>query len=100
MIGKISARKPPGNGEWSQEEINLMEDLTDQLNLALESARLFEESQRRAAQEQLTSEITTRIRQTLDIETILETAVNEIGPAMGLAALEVHIGQPPSESQE
>jgi len=66
----------------------------------LESARLFEESQRRASQEQLTSEITSRIRETLDIETILETAVNEIGSAMGLAALEVHIGDYTSDNQE
>lgn len=100
LIGKISARKPKGSGEWSKDEINLMEELTDQLNLALESARLFEESQRRASQEQLTSEITTRIRETLDIETILETAVNEIGSAMGLAALEVHIGDLTSEKRE
>jgi len=100
LIGKIRARKPKGSSEWLKDEIGLMEDLTDQLNLTLESARLFEESQRRASQEQLTSEITSRIRETLDIETILETAVNEIGSAMGLAALEVHIGDYTSDNQE
>jgi GAF domain-containing protein/HAMP domain-containing protein len=99
-IGRISARKPPGAGKWSSEEIALIESLTEQLNLALESARLYEDSQRRATQEQLTSEITTRIRETLDLETILETAVNEIGTAMGLSALEVQLGSFSSNDQE
>jgi GAF domain-containing protein/HAMP domain-containing protein len=99
-IGRISARKPPGTGEWSPEEIALMQSMTEQLNLALESARLYEDSQRRATREQLTSEITTRIRETLDLETIIETAVNEIGTAMGLSALEVQLGSFSSNDQE
>lgn len=100
LIGKISACKPQNAGKWSEEEIELMEDMTEQLNLAIESARLYEDSQSRAAQEQLTSEITTRIRETLDLETIIETAVNEIGSAMGLSALEVHLGSFSSNDQE
>jgi GAF domain-containing protein len=50
----------------------------------MESARLYEEIQLQAAREQMVGEITGRIRETLDIETVLHTAAQEIYQALGL----------------
>ncbi|MFC1936607.1 GAF domain-containing protein [Chloroflexota bacterium] len=79
VIGAIRLTKPKDSIKWSEDEIDLMKTLTDRLSQALESARLYQETQRRAAQEQLTSEITTKIRQSLDIDHVLRTAVQEFG---------------------
>jgi len=49
-----------------------METLADQLSTALDSARLYQDTQRRAVQEQLVGEITTRMRESLDMETVLK----------------------------
>jgi GAF domain-containing protein len=71
----------------------LIEDVTRQLAQTIESLRLFEDVQRRAAREQLVGEVTGRIRESLKLETILETAAHEIGEALGLVALEVRLDE-------
>jgi GAF domain-containing protein len=91
IIGAVSGRKPDGAGEWTSEEIAVVEAMTEQLSLALESARLFQETQRRAARERLVGEITTHMRETLDVDTVLETAVREIGRALNIAEIEVRM---------
>jgi GAF domain-containing protein len=52
--------------------------------VTLERARLHEETQRRAARERLTSEVTARMRETLDMDSVLKTAVREMREALGL----------------
>jgi GAF domain-containing protein/HAMP domain-containing protein len=92
VIGVIDAQKPDGSGTWTEEEIALLETLADRLSVALDSARLYQDTQRRAAQDRLVSEITTRIRQTLDVETVLKTAIREMGAALGIPKVEVRMG--------
>jgi two-component system NtrC family sensor kinase len=90
VIGVLDAHKST-NEPWTDEEVSLLETLTEQLGVALESARLYQDSQRRAAREQLASQITSRMRETLDLETVLSTAAQEIGTALGLMALDVRL---------
>jgi GAF domain-containing protein len=77
---------------WTAEEIALAESVGEQVTLTVENLRLMDETQRRAARERLIGEVTGRVRQTLDMETILKTAAHEIGQTLGLAALEVRLG--------
>ncbi len=93
VIGVLDARRPEEDGEWTTEEVSLLETLADQLGAALEGARLYQDTRRRAAMEQLSAEITARIRETLDMDTVLRTAVEEIGEKLGLGAIEVHLGE-------
>jgi GAF domain-containing protein len=91
VIGTIRARKPQGTGEWADEETRLMEALVAQLELALESARLYQDTQRRAARERLIGEITTRVRETLDIETVLKVATRELCQSLGLPEVVIRL---------
>jgi GAF domain-containing protein len=92
VIGVLDAHKSAGEGGsggegergWTAEEITLLETLADQLGVALENARLYQDTQRRAVRERLTGEVTARMRETLDVDTVLQTAVREIGEALGL----------------
>jgi GAF domain-containing protein len=95
VIGVIDAHKPSEAGEWTAEEVALMETLTDQLGVALESARLYQDTQRRAARERLTGEVTARMRETLDMETVLKTAVQEVQEALGLPEVIVRLTTQP-----
>jgi GAF domain-containing protein len=79
-------------GPFSAVSLRLYQTLADQAVAALERTRLLEEAQRRAAREQLIGEVAARMRETLDVETVLATAVSEIGRSLGLAALEVRLG--------
>ncbi len=91
VIGVLNAHRSAGAGEWTPEEIALLETLAEQLGLALESARLYQDTQRRAAREQLIGEVATRMRQTLDMETVLRTAAQEVRQALGLPEVVIRL---------
>jgi hypothetical protein len=61
----------------------------------MESARLFEETRLRARSERLLSDITTRVRETMDMDTVLQTAVRELRRTLDLSEAEIRLGQPP-----
>ena len=80
-VGVIRLKKPDRSVNWTDDEIDLIQELTDRLGQALESARVYQASQRQAIQEQMTTEISAQLRQTLDIDTVLKTAARELGDA-------------------
>jgi GAF domain-containing protein/HAMP domain-containing protein len=90
-IGVIGFHRPAEAGEWRPEEIDLARRLAERLALALENTRLLEQARRRAAQDRLISQISGRLRASLDPDTILQTTVRELGRALGttLAAIEI-----------
>ncbi len=73
------------------ETISLVEEAASRLALVLESTRLLSQAQQRAQREQLTAQLTSRMRTSLDIDTVLQTAVRELGERLGLAQVEVHL---------
>jgi GAF domain-containing protein len=101
VVGVLDTLKPSEDGPWTPEEMNLLQEITDQLALALENARVYHETRLQAAREQLTTRITAQLRETLDIETVLRTATNEIYEALDLDELVIELspeslGQPAS----
>lgn len=96
IIGQIRARKPDGAGAWTTPEIELLETLAEQLDTALESARLYQDTQDRSAQDRLIGEVSARIRETLDMETVLRTAADEMYQALDLDEVAIHLAEPES----
>ena len=82
LLGAVRLKKPEDAKPWTDDEIELMDTLIDQLEVALESARLYRETQRRAEREQRVTEITTKIRATTDPQAMLRTAVSELKEAL------------------
>lgn len=93
VIGTLNAHKPGGAGEWTEGETAVMEAMVEQLGAALESARLYKDIQHRAARERLLGEITAQVRGTLDIDTILQTAVREMRDKLDLPEVVVKLAQ-------
>jgi DNA-binding LacI/PurR family transcriptional regulator/GAF domain-containing protein len=83
VIGVINVHKPE-QGAWTQEQIVLLETLTEQLGLALESARLYQDTQRAAVRERIIGQVSGRIRQEFDLEAVLKTTVDQIQQVLGL----------------
>ena len=79
----IDTYKPASQGGWQQEEIALLEALADQLSGALESARFYQDVQKRALLEQATREVAERLRQAVDVDTLMQVTVQEIVKALG-----------------
>lgn len=82
VIGALGLQEPEGGREWTEEDITLVESVAEQLTLAIENARLLEETQRRAQRDRMVADITSKVRASSDIETILQTAVRELGAAL------------------
>jgi GAF domain-containing protein/CheY-like chemotaxis protein len=71
----------PGR-QWSDDERHLVEQVADQLSLALENAKLFQNEQRRANELNTLAEFSRRISQNLDLEEVFATAHLLIGRLM------------------
>jgi GAF domain-containing protein len=95
VTGAVRLRKPDDAGKWTEKEIDLMQTITDQLSVALESARLYQETQRRADRERLAGEITAHLRSSNDPQTILQTAVQELRQALQASRAQVLISASP-----
>ncbi len=96
-IGKMVIKRR--DREWDAREKAALQKIATQLGLALENARLFEESQRRAEREKAISEISSRIHQALDMEVILRTAVAEVQRAFRLPEVAVYLTPPSLENE-
>jgi len=96
VIGVLDAHKPAGKGGWTDDEVSLFQALVDQLGVALDSARLYQDAQRRATEDRLIGEVTARLRATLDVDTVLQTAVREMGTALGIEKVVVRLQSPGS----
>jgi len=100
VIGVLDAYKHESAGAWGAEEIALLETLTEQLGIALESARLYHDTQRRATRERLTREITDKMRRATNVEGIVQTAVDELFSVLGTSRTFVQLGATPSEQED
>ncbi|MFP4345437.1 MAG: GAF domain-containing protein [Anaerolineales bacterium] len=67
---------------WTADEQQLAETVVNQLGLALENARLLEDTRRSALQERARSEIVSRVRSSVHMDAILRSAAQEIGRAL------------------
>lgn len=66
---------------WSDEEISLLSSITDQIQIAIIQAELYEKEKQIAQKEALLREVISAISSTLDINQIKQTIVTSIGSA-------------------
>jgi len=97
-IGMMRLVKPSHADPWTAEEIASIESMASQIGNTLDGARLFEQIQKRAAYDRIVGEASTRIRETLDIETVLESAALEMRNALNLAEAEVWVSPEPNSN--
>lgn len=84
VIGVIEGCKSLTQGAWTAPESALLNVLTEQLNATIDRARLYQDTQRRAAHERLVGQVSASIRQELELEAVLRTTVDQIQQALGL----------------
>ena len=89
VIGTLSLRIE--EDETLPETTLLAESVAERMALALENARLLEETQRRAEHEQLVARVSAQMRETLDVDTVLKRAASEMRQALGLQNVLIHL---------
>jgi GAF domain-containing protein len=99
VIGVIDAHKPSDAGKWTAEEAALMGALVEQLGTALESARLYQDTQRRAARESFLREISDQLQRTSDTQTLVRIAAEELTRVLHSSRTRVRLSIEDSLSQ-
>ncbi|MEJ2352356.1 MAG: GAF domain-containing protein [Anaerolineales bacterium] len=97
-IGVLGFEAKDPDHAWATEEISLVETIAAQMALTLDNIRLLDETQKRAEREALVGEVTRRMRQTLDIDSVLRASVREIGESLGLQEVIVSLGARPERT--
>ncbi|MBN2004966.1 MAG: PAS domain S-box protein [Anaerolineae bacterium] len=91
VLGVLGLEDPQGNWHWTPEQLMLIQAVAQQLGQVLENARLIEATQNQAERERLVDEVSSRVRASLELDTVLRTAVAELRDALQLAEIEVRI---------
>ncbi|HWQ45459.1 MAG TPA: GAF domain-containing protein [Longilinea sp.] len=91
-IGVIHCQQNPGERSlWKPEEIDSVTTIADQVGLALENARLFDQTLRRADRERHVVEITSKIRATNDPQEMLQIAITELQKVLNASHAQILI---------
>lgn len=88
VIGQIRLEN---SSEWTHEQKNLIEAVAAQATLALENARLVEESQSIASRERLANELISKIWASTNMDNILQTTARELGRTLEAAEVTIEV---------
>lgn len=80
--------------------VNLINTATDRLSVAIENARLLETIQERAEREHKVGEISSKVRSAQTVESILQTAVTELGKSLGVNEVSIQLKTIANTEQE
>ena len=75
----------------SEDQSSFVENITNQTVIAMENARLLEETERRAIQEQKLNELTTRFASASSIDEILRTVAQDLGQLPSVSSVSVRL---------
>lgn len=90
-IGQLSLTRKSNESPWTEAEQEMADKIAIQVALAIENARLLEESQRRASREQTVNELSSRFSRSLDVDTLLQNAVRELHLIPRVAEVSIYI---------
>lgn len=100
VIGIIHIEARDANRKWSDDEIGMVQSISERAALALENARLFEETSRKAQRERVIADVTSRIGESNNIERILKTTITELGRTLGAARTFIQLETQSSSSDD
>jgi signal transduction histidine kinase len=81
-VGALGVDNPRDDRPFVERDVELLRELADHTGLVLESIRAVGELAERERRAELLNAVNSRIRQSLDLQTILDAAVRELGTAL------------------
>ncbi len=99
-VGTISLQREANQSPWTEDDFGLVRETIEQIGPVLETTRLHEDTQRRAAREQLTGQITDKIHRAAGVDRIIHTVLDELYEALGTSRAYVQLGNMPSQAKE
>jgi GAF domain-containing protein/HAMP domain-containing protein len=78
-IGTLRLSAPDSERTWNENEIAMAQAAAERAAIAIETARLLDEAQKRAAKERAIGQISARIGSLVNIDNIVQTTLQELG---------------------
>jgi len=91
-LGVLGLHETDSGREWTDDEVALVEAVADQMALAIENARLLEETRGRAEREQLVGDITAKMQHANDMDMLMQNTIQELLTALNASHVAVHLG--------
>jgi GAF domain-containing protein len=99
VIGVIHIEAADSNRKWTEDEVAMVQAISERAALALENARLLENATQRAEQEETIAHITTQIGSSTDFNRILQTTIQELGLALGTSRSFIQLATPAENNE-
>jgi GAF domain-containing protein len=100
LIGVIVVEDKKQERRFTEDDVGLLSTVAGQMATALQNARLLEQVQKTARRERLIHEISSKVRQSPDINSVLETTAREVGRALNAAQTTVRLGRRVEDEDE
>jgi GAF domain-containing protein len=97
VIGAIVVQDTEHEHRFSEEDKRLLTTLAAQVAAAIRNAHILESTRLQARRERLLHEVTSKIRSSVDMNTILATATSELGKALNARRTHIKLGIPGGE---
>ena len=81
-----------GDTSWSEDELVMVQAVTEQIALALDAARLTRDTERAAWRDQVVSESTARVWSSSEIEEVMKAAVMQLGDKLRASEVVIRLG--------
>ncbi len=81
-IGSLKLEDATPKRKWSEDESALVRAVSEQLALTVENLRLFDDTRQRATREQLTRQITEKMRAAPSVDSIIESGLSALAEAL------------------
>jgi len=81
-IGTLKLSTTDSNRKWTAEEIDMAQAIAERTSIAVENARLLQESQKRVVKERTIGQISAKIGSLSNLEGLLQTTIQELGNAL------------------
>jgi GAF domain-containing protein len=98
-IGRLKLNSSNRSQEWTEDELSLVKATAERVSLALESARLLEEAQKRAAREAFLSDVAAKLSTSFQLDSILRDTVQELGQALQNSTVTFQLVNPAEASK-
>jgi transcriptional regulator with GAF, ATPase, and Fis domain len=100
IVGFLNIESTDPDRNWSENEIALVQTISERAAFALENARLFESVARRADQEETVARITSNISASTDFNHILQTTIQELSHSLNANRAYIQFGTTSRDADE
>jgi transcriptional regulator with GAF, ATPase, and Fis domain len=96
-VGALVVQDSQKEMRFNQDDQRLLTTLAGQVAVSIRNASLLENTRRQAERERQLFEITSKIRRSTDVQTVLKTTVRELSTALGARRAHIAVAPPAAE---